>query len=247
MSILKSILKWLLILIVVLGVSLFVAAKVMSEERPATNATPEADQLAKEMLLAMNKPAWDTLKYLKWEFMGGHKYVWDKQENNVQVSWGENKVLLNLDKVDGLAFQNNVALEGDSKSKMIQSAWSFWCNDSFWMFAPFKAFDRGTSRTIVEQDGQEMLMVSYDTGGVTPGDAYLWQLGDDKIPTGYKMWTFIPLKGMYTSWEKWITLKGGAKVATTHRSDLMTFDMKGVEEANDLSAFGLPENLFAAI
>ena len=56
-------------------------------------------------------------------------------------------------------------------------AYSFFCNDSFWMIAPFKAFDEGVTRTIVmSKEGNQNLLVSYASGGVTPGDSYLWIL-----------------------------------------------------------------------
>jgi len=164
----------------------------------------------------------------------------------VIVEWDENKVLLDLDKVDGIAYKNGTEVTNDQKDKLIQEAWSYWCNDSFWMFAPFKAFDPGTKRTVVKTEkGQKGLMVSYESGGVTPGDGYLWLLGEDNIPTGYKMWTsIIPVKGMYMSWENWKTLKGGSKVAISHKSPLLSFDMKDVEEGESPSSFGYSNTVF---
>ncbi|MDF1695080.1 MAG: hypothetical protein P1U56_04585 [Saprospiraceae bacterium] len=246
MSKAKSIIKWVLIVFVFIGVVLFGAIKYLSEDRPKAISGQNADALAMEMFTALNKPAWDSLKFLKWEFMRGHKYLWDKKNNKAVIEWEGNKVILNLDEVDGAAFVNGENIEGEEKSKLIQEAWSYWCNDSFWMFAPFKAFDPGTSRSVVEtKDGQRGLMVSYDSGGVTPGDAYLWLLNENNIPTGYKMWTsIIPIKGMYMSWENWRTLKGGAKVAVGHKSKLLSFDMKGVEEGDSPQSLGYPAGVF---
>lgn len=246
-SILKVI-KWLLILVVSLVVIGFITMKVMSEDRPDPIPNTDADAVANEMLAALNQPAWDTLRYLKWEFMAGHKYLWDKQSNNAVVSWGVNKVIMDLDKVDGKAYENGILLEGDKASGMIQQAWGFWCNDSFWMFAPFKVFDPGTTRSIVETgDEHTGLMITYESGGVTPGDSYLWLLDGNNMPTAYKMWTFIPLKGMYMSWEGWKTLKGGSKVAVSHKSSMLSFDMKGVEEGYTPSDLGYEEDIFTGL
>lgn len=246
MSKLKSILKWTLIVILVMGLALFAAVKIMSENRPEPIKGADGDALAIEMLSALNKPAWDSLKYLKWEFMRGQKYMWDKQNNKAIIEWGENKVLLNLDKVDGKAYQNNIEVDGNEKQALIQKAWSIWCNDSFWMFAPYKVFDPGTNRTVVEtKEGQKGLMVTYESGGVTPGDSYLWLLDENKIPTGFKMWTsIIPIKGIYMSWEKWETFKGGSKLSISHKSPLLSFDMKGVEEGNSPAELGFSNDVF---
>jgi len=248
MKVIFKILKWLLIFIIALFVIGFIFVKAISEDRPAALENTNADAVANEMLASLNQPAWDTLKYLKWEFKGGHKYLWDKQDNNAVISWGDNKVIMNLDKVDGQAFVGGNLVSGDEASGLIQTAWSYWCNDSFWMFAPFKVFDKGTSRSIVDtKDDHTGLMVTYDSGGVTPGDSYLWLLDKNKIPTGYKMWTFIPVKGMHMSWENWKTLKGGAKVAISHKSSALSFDMEDVEEGNSPSELGFDNQVFAGL
>ena len=246
MSKMKSIIKWLLILIVFIGIVLFAAIKFMSEKRPEALNGENADAMASKMLASINKPAWDTLSYLKWEFMRGHKYLWDKKGNNAVIEWDDKKAILNLDKIEGIAYKKGIQLEGEVKSKMIQEAWSFWCNDSFWMFAPFKVFDPGTSRSIVNtENGEKGLMVTYDSGGVTPGDGYLWLLDENNIPTGYKMWTsIIPIKGIHISWENWKTLKGGSKLAISHKSTLLSFDMEGVEEGDTPSELGYPNDVF---
>jgi len=246
MSKLKSIFKWLIIILVFIAIVLFGVVKFLSEDRPKEIEGENADALAHSMFEALNKPAWDSLKYLKWEFMRGHKFLWDKQGNNAVITWENNKVIMSLDKVDGIAFKNEIKLDGVEKNEFIQKAWSFWCNDSFWMFAPFKVFDRGTKRTVVKTEkGQKGLMVTYESGGVTPGDGYLWLLDENNIPSGYKMWTsIIPVKGMYMSWENWKTLKGGTKLAVSHKSQVLSFDMLGVEEGEVPSDLGFPNDVF---
>lgn len=245
MSIVKKILKWFLILVLVLVVVGWGAMKYLSEDRPVVMPDSNGDQLANEMLMSLNKQAWDSLKYLKWTFKGGHKYLWDKQNNRALVKWGDNEAFINLDQVDGIARKGGVQLSGDEAKSVINQAWGYWCNDSFWMFAPFKVFDPGTSRSIVkDKDGKEGLMITYESGGVTPGDSYLWFLDENNIPTSYKMWTFIPLQGMEMSWENWKTLSGGSKVAISHKSSALSFDMLDVEEGNSLQDLGYASDLF---
>lgn len=246
MSKVKSILKWLLIVVVFVAICLYAAVKIMSEKRPQEIQGADADVMAESMLNAMNKSAWDTLKYLKWEFRGQHRYLWDKQGNKAIVDWDGYRVILDLDKIDGMALKDAVEVPADQKHQLIQKAWSMWCNDSFWMFAPFKVFDPGTQRSVVHtKTGERGLMVTYESGGVTPGDGYLWLLGKNNIPTGFKMWTsIVPIQGMYVSWEDWKTLPGGAQVAVSHKSKLISFEMTGVEQGNSPSDFGFPNSVF---
>ena len=114
----KKILKWILIVFLLLLIGLFIFVKVKSEPQPKVMSTAEADALAQSMLESMNKPAWDSIKYMKWEFMTGFKYLWDKQNNNALVSWGSNEVLLNLDEVSGIVKVDGKVIEGDKKEKI---------------------------------------------------------------------------------------------------------------------------------
>jgi len=222
--------KWikriLIFLVVLLLIGFLVVKFVLSESEPKI-VEGNADAVAHQVLTAMNKPAWDTLNYVQWSFPGGHHYVWDKVNNNSRVSWKDYVVHLDMDEVDGKAYKGDAELSGDDKTKAIQSAWGFWCNDSFWFSAPYKVFDPGTKRDMaVDADGKEGLLITYESGGVTPGDQYLWYVDDTGLPTGYKMWAkIIPVGGVYTSWSDYTTLAGGARVAQAHTLSLMNMDI----------------------
>lgn len=209
---------------------------VLSKKSPEALGNENADALADAMLTALNKPAFDSLNYLQWEFMMGHKYMWDKQNNVANVQWKDNEVILNLDEVNGKALVKGVEVDGDKKQKLIDRAWSFWCNDSFWMFAPFKIKDPGTELSVVEgKEGNKALKVEYKGGGVTPGDVYVWHLDENNVPSSYQMWVkILPVKGLEVSWENWLDI-GGAKLATKHGSKMMNFEMKGVRGGSSLA------------
>ena len=61
-------------------------------------------------------------------------------------------------------------------------------------------------------------MVTYTSGGSTPGDSYLWHLDTDGKPTRFQMWTSIlPINGLSASWTDWTTTKSGAQLPTFHK------------------------------
>ncbi len=244
--------KWLkrigliiLILIAFIAVLFFV----YNESKPQGQKGPEADALAKQMLDAIDKTGWDTTAYIQWTFKGMHSFLWDKNRHFVKVTWEAHEVLLDTKKVDGLAFLNGIKQTGEDADKMIQDAWTYFCNDSFWLNAPSKAFDIGTERSIVDLgNSKKGLMVSYTSGGVTPGDSYLWILNEQNLPISWKMWvSIIPLGGMEFSWDKWTSLSTGAKISTFHTSSLLDLDISNLKGASNLAGMGLDKDPFEAL
>lgn len=240
-------LKWFGIFILLLVVTMVACTAVMSKKLPATVAG-DGDALAQSMLTALNKPAWDTLGYLQWTFMGSHHYAWDKHNNIANIQWGKNEVIMDLDDVDGDVFTNGVAVTDEKKrNKLLDRAWSFWCNDSFWMFAPFKIFDPGTTREVVsieQEPNTQGLKVTYQGGGVTPGDTYVWALDEKNVPIGYYMWVdILPVKGLYSSWDNWIDI-ANVKLSTAHKMSVLKTKMTNVKGGETISSIDLaPEKL----
>jgi len=241
----KKVLKWVGIVFGSLIALIVIAGIVLNKKKPTGKTGPEAEALAKKVFSAINHPAWDTTRVLTWTFMGNHHYVWDKKRNYAQIKWGENEVLLKLDDVDGDAFVNGELVEGKKKQKLISKAWSFWCNDSFWFCAPSKVFDKGTERSIVElEDGTQGLMITYASGGVTPGDSYLYHLDKDGLPNRWEMWVkIIPVGGIGNSWEGWKTTKTGAKISTLHKG-VASLALKNVQGVMTFEEAGLKGDPF---
>ena len=218
-----KILKYLLIGIAVIFLTLFLVLRIgYHEKRPSIKEGQSAEALASKMLQAVNQSAWDTLNYISWTFRGENHYVWDRENNTALVQWGDIKVHLDPDQVSGKVYKNDVEVEGKDADKHVKKAWSNWCNDMFWLAAPFKIKDPGTSLSVAEDnEGKEGLLVTYESGGVTPGDSYLWFLDSAGLPTGYKMWVkIIPVGGVYTSWESWKEIEGGSKIAQVHQGNI---------------------------
>lgn len=240
-------LKWLLYLLLFLVVTCFIAIKLMSEKEPDGIAGQDADQLAQNVLTALNKPAFDSLAYLQWTFFRGeHHYKWDKRNNIAVVSWAENDVILDLDQVLGrVSKHGKLVTDPKLKQSLTETAWSYWCNDSFWLLAPFKLFDPGVERSIVKTENKNHLKIRYMGGGVTPGDIYLWTLDENYVPVSWKMWTqIIPVKGVGATWENYITLPGGAKVSTLHKLGPVSMEMQNIAGGNSLQEMAWSEDTF---
>ncbi len=243
------ILKWILGIIGVILLGLFIFVKVSSQSMPEGTTGAEADALANKVLAAIDKPAWDTTGVVQWTFPGGHDFLWDRTRNLVKVNWEGHEVLLNPDEISGKAWKAGKEITGDEGDKLVKEAWGYFCNDSFWLNAPAKVFDPGTERRIATlEDGRKALLITYASGGVTPGDSYLWILDENGLPTSYKMWvSIIPIGGMEFTWEDYTTLPTGAKIAKTHKSKFLGIDITNLKAANDMASFGLSNDPFQPI
>ena len=241
-----KILGGLLLLLVVGGVILYLVA---NEDLPRGQSGAPAEALTDRMLAAVDAAAWDTTRYVGWDFAGRNQYLWDKDRHFVRVTMGDDVVLLDTKSVTGKAYTAGQEVTGEAANKLVQSAWSNFCNDSFWLAAPFKARDPGTARSVVTtEDGREGLLVQYTSGGVTPGDAYLWLLDETGKPAAWKMWVqIIPIGGLESGWTDYVTLPTGAKLATLHPSPVFDLKLSDVRGGMQLSDVGESADPFAAL
>jgi hypothetical protein len=223
MKYLKIALKSLLVLLLFLGLSLISLYHYYDQELPDGEQGVEADRLAQKMLTAMNYDAYKELDYIEWTFSSrGRKrsYKWQKTQGRCTVVWDSISVDLNIKAVKKSSVQvNNLAYIGKMKDDFIRAAEAKFNNDTFWLVAPYKLFDKGVERHLVNQrDGSEALLVTYTSGGNTPGDSYLWFLEEDYKPKAFQMWVSIfPIGGLEASWEKWEKTTNGAYLPRLHK------------------------------
>ena len=246
----KKLFKILIIIIGIIFLSGIISYFIFNEKLPIGTNPKEGDELAQKMMKALNKPAWDSSQVISWTFGERQSYVWDKKNNLVSVKWDTKEVLLNLtDWPKGKAFENDVEITDRKLNALRGKAYTYFCNDSFWLMAPFKVFDEGVSRRIVNTvDEKKALLVTFSSGGVTPGDTYLWYLNDQNIPESYKMWVkIIPVGGVKATWENWIRSETGVLIAKNHKLGSMNIECKNIKMGHSLEVLGLKSDYFKRI
>jgi hypothetical protein len=220
---------------------------VNNESLPKGEKGEKADFLAQKMLVAIDHENFKNAEILEWNFRGNHFYKWHKKEHIVEVSWDENKVILNLKKPQ----KSKVSIENQliENQEMIQKATDFFNNDSFWFIAPHKIFDKGTERSIVNYEGKDALLITYSSGGTTPGDSYLWILDENFMPIAYKMWVkILPIGGVSATWNDWEKTEAGFKIPTKHTLSLFGLEIKiGDGKAYNKKANELADKILEAI
>lgn len=222
------------IIIILLLLFAFVYIK-YNEPLPQGVTGTEADALATKMLKAVNHENYKNTRYLSWTFPGEHHYVWDKDQHKVNVSWSDTKVDLNLKQpTSSTVTIDGKTIQADKASTYIEKALLYFNNDSFWLVAPHKVFDNGVMRSIVTlKNDEKALLVTYASGGTTPGDSYLWILDKNGRPKGYQMWvSIIPIGGLYASWEDWKTMESGISLPSAHTLLIMDIPMKNIKAWN---------------
>ena len=230
MKYLKFALKAFLVLILLLGISLTSIYHYYDRDLPMGEQGVEADDLAKKMLQALNEDAYKEINYIAWTFSSlgrERQYQWQKNQGRCKVTWDSITVNLRFDKLKKSSVEiNGFDYKGEMKKDYIDTAKAKFNNDSFWLVAPYKLFDKGVERRLIKQkSGQDALLVTYTSGGNTPGDSYLWLLDDKYKPNAYWMWVSLsPIGGLEATWEKWEKTTNGAFLPQLHQ--VLFLDLK---------------------
>ena len=207
-----------------------VAVKIASEPLPEVVSGDSADILALQMLKSLNQDAYLSTGVIDFSF-SGHHYAWNKAENIVEVRWASHRVLLELDDLSSSVVYNDQAQILEERPDLIDQAAAYFYNDSYWLVAPFKVFDPGVERRLVLlEDENDALLVTHSSGGVTPGDSYLWLLDENARPIAFKMWvSVLPIGGLKVTWEDYVQTETGAYFATRHQMGPLTIRIRDLK------------------
>lgn len=215
---------------------------------PEQDEGPLADSLAQKIMNATAYDSWQETGIVAWTFAGQNKHVWDRERKLSRVEWGNTVVMFNHTTMKGKAWKDEEPVEGEDLAELIDKAWDHWANDSFWLNPFEKLYDEGTERAYVEtEDGDDALLITYTSGGNTPGDSYLWITDETGLPKAVKMWvSIIPVKGIEFSWEEWQTLNTGAKAAGLHKLSFIKLRLEDMQAASSVTEFA-EEDPFAEL
>ncbi len=219
MSKLKRVLLRTVLGSVVLAVAAF-GVLFLKLRHPLPTGVPGAgaDALAHEIERAVDTDAFARTGAVRWTFRRERTHLWDRARDRARVRWGAHEVLLDLRRKDGRAFTDGQALSGAPAKALVETAYKGFINDSFWLNPLSKLFDEGVTRSVVQHEGADALLVHYASGGVTPGDSYLWILDESRRPRAWRMWVSVLIvPGAEMTWEGWTRLPTGAWISTSHR------------------------------
>jgi hypothetical protein len=130
--------RFLVVLFLLIGfilAGLGLTGFLLQSPRPTGQTGPAAEALAKKMAEAINLPAWDSTRLIHWKIFG-HEFLWDKYRNLLQLHKGKKEILLDMSTQTGRVWEKNNELTGEEAKKELKSAWSIFCNDSFWSAVP---------------------------------------------------------------------------------------------------------------
>lgn len=239
--------KIAIIVLVLLGIGV-IAYFLVNKPVPEGRQGSEADAMAHKMLEAIGMSVWEKIPYVAWTFQGSRHYVWDKRHHLASISWDDYTVKLDTKTQQGVVSLSGKMLDGKEKQDAIDKAWGYWCNDSFWLNAPSKVYDPGTELSVTDLDeGGKGLKVTYSSGGVTPGDTYVWALDADGLPRYFKMWvSIIPVGGVKATWEQWEDFDG-AKLSTLHQIGPKAVTLTNLKTGNTLEEMELQPDYFSSL
>ncbi|MBK06621.1 MAG: hypothetical protein CL920_23275 [Deltaproteobacteria bacterium] len=235
--------RYIALIIILLLIALLAGSCIfLSHPKPDGVPGPKADALAKRIQQQMNLKAWRDTGAIQWIFSGRNRHIWDKKRNFSIVRWGsghsEVKAVFSIPSYKkGVVYQGNKKVnDPEKRQKLLKKAYAAWINDSFWLNPIAKFFDKGTTRRLVtNKDGSNSLLVEYKSGGLTPGDAYLYEQGANGLPKRWRMWVSnIPIRGLAATFSGWETLSTGVKISTSHDIGFFVLKLSDVKAAKDI-------------
>jgi hypothetical protein len=212
-----------------------------NEDLPVGIEGKDAQHLAVKMLNALDYEAYKSADYIEFTFKKRHHFKWNKAKNTCEVYWKHMKVNLDLaNHANSEVYISEAQYNEEDAQDYIQKAIDLFNNDTFWVVAPYKVMDQGVERRLVTTDnGKEALLVTYTSGGSTPGDSYLWHLDDNGKPVSFQMWVdILPIEGLEASWSDWTTTDTGVQLPTFHKLLFLGLEIEDIKTTGQ----SFPEN-----
>lgn len=154
----------------------------------------KAIEIADLVMKAMGgRQAWDQARFIKWNFFGARKLLWDKHTGWVRIEDQRSDLRINVnvyqEPLQGKVSKGGTLFENaDSLAYYLDRGNRIWINDSYWLVMPFKLKDSGVTLTYEQEDtlmtGEKAtkLRLTFEGVGVTPQNAYdVWVSKSDTL------------------------------------------------------------------
>ena len=172
-------------------------SKTAAEGFNAASSDAKAIALADKVIKNMGGyDAWNNTRYIAWTWRNQY-HIWDKFQNRYRLERGDTLVVVaDLNTKQGKAYRNGQEISDPNRStKLINSMYGSWANDSYWLALPFKLKDSGvTLKYMGEGKTQagteaELMQLTFKGVGVTPDNRYI--LAVDKNSGLITEWSFF--------------------------------------------------------
>lgn len=141
-----------------------------------------AIELADRVMEAMGgRKAYDHNRFLKWNFFGARRHIWDKYTGGVIIESLRDSVSIemNVNEMTGsVIYKGRQLTNQDSLNQFLQKGKEWWINDSYWLVMPYKLKDSGVTLKYMDQETMEsgkmaeVLSLTFKNVGVTPQNKY---------------------------------------------------------------------------
>lgn len=189
---------------------------------------PAAIDIAESVLEAMGgREAWNETRAISWNFFGGRRHVWDKELGRSRIEHEDLVLVFDLGTRTGRAWKAGVEVtDAEELADLLEQGHRMWVNDSYWVFMPYKLLDPGVILTHVGRGATvngregEVLQLTFDEVGHTPGNAYRVVVADETgLVEEWSFWedaTTLDAAPRFTMpWTGW-ELFGDILLATDH-------------------------------
>lgn len=196
-----------------IGLALLVAS---CQSIPEGETGSPADALAEKMLAAANLDVWQNqVQAAEFRFREKNTYFWDKKRGLVEFQNEDLKVQFSKNTFQGVAWEDGEALQGEELAEAVVEANSNFVNDSFWLQPAYHIQSPGTKLYAVDDS---TLRVTFSSGGVTPGDTYVFHLNEKNQIELMEMWvSIVPIEGADADFNNYQTVEPGINVAETRK------------------------------
>jgi len=214
---------------------------------PGFNATASDERavaIADEVMEAMGgRRAWDTTRYLHWNFFGARRLLWDKEKGRVRIEVPQEEAvyLVNINDNSGKVMRQGALVEHpDSLAKYVERGKRIWINDAYWLVMPYKLKDSGVALKYHGEDTTQtgapadVLELSFENVGVTPQNKY--HVYVDKDSRLITQWAFFrnasdPEPAFITPWADY--QQHGGILLSGDRGERQLTDIQVYQEVPD--------------